>query len=177
MPQAMTGERISEPVRFVARLRQALPGVRFALSGSVIWGLAMGLSALGSILLRDWASRSQIELVLAVFAVGGALAFAPACVLFNLLSAGRGWPQRFSAALLSLIAATFSVTALVYYMQFRSYFARWHDEVFTHDWFLQTFFTGASAGYQFAVLGLRLYLPFGLPFLFIGAYVLSKNRH
>ena len=102
MPQAMTGDRISKPVRFVARLHQALPGVRFALSGSVIWGLAMGLSALGAILLRNWASRSQIELVLAVFAVGGALAFAPACVLFNLLSAGRGWPQRFSAALLSL---------------------------------------------------------------------------
>jgi hypothetical protein len=45
---------------------------------------------------------------------------------------------------------------------YRNFYAQWHGDPFTRIWLFQLTFTSASALYQFAVLGLRLYLPLGV---------------
>ena len=126
-------------------------------------------------LLRDWAKGEQFALITFIFTLGGLLAFPVAVIVFNLIAEKKSSTQRFAAAFLALLFATLGVTAFVYYLQFRSYYAHWHGAAFSHLWFLQTFFTGASAGYQFAVLGSRFYLPFGLLALFGASYLLAKK--
>ena len=156
-------------------MRHALPSMRLSVLGGLTWALAMGLSAATTMLCRDWALNDNFELIAIIFTLGGFLAFPIALTAFNLTAVGKSSTQRFALAFLALLFATLGATAFVYYLQFRSYYAQWHAPSLSHVWFLQTLFTGASAGYQFAVLGSRFYLPFGLIALFGASYLLAKK--
>ena len=83
---------------------------------------------------------------------------------------------RFAAAFVALTVATIGATAFVFYLQFRVYYAQWHEETFSYVWFVQTFVTGAAAAYQFAVLGTRFFFPLGIVFLFAASFWLAKNK-
>jgi hypothetical protein len=50
-------------------------------------------------------------------------------------------------------------------MDYRLFYAQWHRPFGTRIWAYQFIFTSAGAVYQFLVMGLRLYLPVGLPIL------------
>ena len=67
--------------------------------------------------------------------------------------------------------ATVAVTAGLFTLDYRSFYARWHADIFSRDWFVQQAFTSASAIYQFLVIGSRLYLPLG-PLLLVPATVI-----
>ena len=163
LPESAKAPRASE------RLRQALPSLRLAIAGSVVWGFAMGASALLTLLLDRWETPVGVRIVVLLFALGGAAAFPIGWTLARLLSHGRRPEAAFAAAFVSLGVATIGLTAFFYALQYRTYYAEWHEPAFTITWAFQFVFTGLVALYQFAVLGLRLYFPAGFVALFTAA--------
>nr|WP_027051643.1 hypothetical protein [Mesorhizobium erdmanii] len=149
------------PSRNLNYLRRALPGWRVALFGSLLWAVAMGASALVNLLLDNWVTPDKIRTVSLLFAGGGALAFPVGVFAARLVSLARGPEVAFASAMVCLAAATIGLTAGLYALQYRSYYAEWHAPVFTLTWGFQLAFTMAVALYQFVVLGIRLYFPLG----------------
>lgn len=147
--------------RLVLALADAMPGCRVALAGGLAWGLVMALCAGLGLAARGWADMSAIAFVAAFFLGGGFLAWAPALALAALLPVGRR-EARFAAVFLALACLTIAATAFLFAMQYRLYYAAWHDGPFTIRWIFQFVFTFLAAVYQFLVLGVRLFLPLGL---------------
>jgi hypothetical protein len=156
-------------------MKQALPGGAAALCGSLAWSLAMGSSAWLSGALKGKAFGGSLGTLVLTFAIGGLAGFVPALFAYRLLRAGKSASQRYALAFLALAAATIVCTSLTFTLIFRSYYAQWHDGILTGHWLEEQFFTLASAGYQFAVLGLRSFLPLGLAALFAASWLLSKK--
>ena len=154
------------------RLRQSLPNGGMALRGSLGWAAAMAACALAGLMMRGWQSGAQLAEIGGIFAAGGFLAFAPALVLARFLSLRRKLEAAFAAHLASLAFLTIGVTALISGLVFRDYYAAWHGPFLSKLWILQFVFTIASGVYQFLVIGLPLYFPFGLPMLLAAAYFL-----
>jgi hypothetical protein len=123
-----------------------------------------------------WGSEAQRLEVLAIFAGGALLAFVPGVMLAKLVAQQKSQSQYMAALLIGIALSTLGVTALINILQYRSYYAVWHDRAGAHDWYWQQFFTTASALYQFAVLGTRLYLPFGPLVLIAAACLISIKR-
>lgn len=157
------------------RLTHALPTLSLALAGSAAWGMVMGASALSSLLFDQWATPAHVRNVVALFALGGVLAFPFGWTLARLLSRGRGAETAFAAAFASFSIMTVGLTALLYAIQYRSYYAEWHADPLTVTWAFQLVFTGLAAFYQFAVLGLQLYFPLGFAALFAAALWFARR--
>ncbi len=155
--------RFDEPASpgLARRLRTAAPSLRIAVAGSAAWGLAMGASAIASLMLDQWETADRIRTVALLFFLGGALAFPFAWTLAGLLTRRRRPETAFAACFVALAAMTVGLTALLYALQYRSYYAEWHAPAFTLTWAFQFVFTGLVAAYQFAVLGVRMYFPLG----------------
>ncbi|BCG73791.1 hypothetical protein MesoLj113a_49490 [Mesorhizobium sp. 113-1-2] len=162
--------------RNLNHVRRALPGWRATLFGSLLWGATMGASALINLLLDNWVTSEKIRTVALLFAGGGALAFPLGLFAARLVSLGRGREVAFAAAMVCLAAATIGLTAGLYALQYRSYYAEWHAPVFTLTWGFQLAFTMAVASYQFVVLGIRLYFPLGFVALFAVSLWFARQR-
>lgn len=143
------------------RLVDALPSPGAALMGAIIWAVIMAASAVGALLLDAWETPRRVREVALLYAAGGALGFPIGLFLGRLLARDRRADTAYAAALVSLTVATVAATGLVYGVHYRLYYAQWHAAPFTLTWALQYFVTVVVAQYQFAVLGLRLYFPFG----------------
>lgn len=143
------------------RLSRALPGLGTAAGGALAWGAAMAAGAAIALLMDGWQTPHKIRIVALLFFCGGALAFPVALFLARLFSGGRRPETALAAALFFLALTTVLATAGLYGLHYRLYYAQWHSEPFTRVWFLQFAFTVAAAVYQFAVLGVRLFLPVG----------------
>jgi hypothetical protein len=150
--------------------------VRLALTGSFLWCAAVTLSVWFNVRLMAWGSEAQRLEVLAIFSGGAFLAFVPGVMMAKRVAQRKSQSQYMAALLVGIALCTLGVTALINIFQYRSYYAIWHDRVGAHDWYWQQFFTTASALYQFAVLGTRLYLPFAPLALIAAAYILSTKR-
>ncbi|WP_181175652.1 hypothetical protein [Mesorhizobium sp. B2-3-4] len=153
-----------------------MPTLRTALVGALLWAAAMGASALVNLLLDNWVTPGKISTVSLLFAGGGALAFPVGLFAARLVSLARGPEVAFAAAFVGLAAATIGVTAGLYALQYRSYYAEWHAPVFTLTWGFQLVFTMAVASYQFVVLGIRLYFPLGFVALFAAGLWFARHR-
>lgn len=140
-----------------------------------LWGVLMSLSALGYLLLHGRAGMGQTGLTLAIFAAGGLVAFPVSVFLSAVLSTGRRAEVRFASAFLCLTLVTIGTTAILFALQYRLFFSRWHAPFATRIWFYQFVFTGAGALYQFIVMGIRLYMPFGLPALLAMSFWLARR--
>jgi hypothetical protein len=161
--------------RAVSRVHAALPGGVEALFGSLVWAALMGASAWLAGAAAGKSIRGSLSAEIVTFSIGGLAALSPGLFLFRLLGPGKGHGQRFALIFLSLAAATALCTWLTFAVFFRAYYAQWHDDFLTGDWLREQIFTMASAGYQFAVLGLRSFLPLGLPALFLASWHISKK--
>lgn len=144
-----------------ARLSDAWPGWRVAVGGSLAWALAMGIVAIVELAWSGWYEPSRIAFIALFFAAGGLVAFLPAVCFGRLLSRGRA-DAGFAATFLALAIATVGLTGFLIGLQYREYYAAWHEPPFTVIWVFQFIFTVGSAVYQFLVLGLRIYVPLGL---------------
>lgn len=158
--QARSNARPGLLSRFVEAARRATPTWPEVIAGSLTWAVLMAAAAWLFLLLDGWKSSSSIAFVIAFFAVGGCLAFAPAIWIGRLLSRGRA-DAGFAATFLALAILTIGVTALLTALQYRQYYSAWHDHPFTIRWTFEFVFTTAAAIYQFLVLGLRAYFPIG----------------
>lgn len=170
----MMGPRVAEtasnPGR-IQRLRHRLlatrPSARELFILAPIWGALMALSALTALYLRNGAETSHIYGILALYFRGGLFAWPIAIVISNACALGRAAETRFAAYFLALTLCTIALTAVLFALHYRSFYARWHAPPGTRIWFYQFAFTSAGAIYQFVVMGVRLFLPVG--FLCLGA--------
>jgi hypothetical protein len=163
------------PSHFAARLNAALPAPALAVFGSLGWASVTGASAALAGLMKSRAFGGNLETVIAVFGIGGLAGFVPALTAYRLFGRQKTHNQRFSLIFLALTLATVACTSLTFTLILRSYYAQWHDDFPSFHWFEEQFFTTASSTYQFAVLGLRSFLPLGLPALFLASWLISKK--
>lgn len=142
-----------------------LPPRALHFGGALCWGLAMAGSVLASFALEGrWLSFHLGELLLTYFC-GGLAAWLLALPPAWLLTRRHGIETRFAGYFAFLGLGTVVMTAFVFAMDYRVFYARWHQPFGTRIWMYQFLFTTAGAAYQFLVMGLRLYLPAGLPLL------------
>lgn len=160
----------------IRRLRAALPTRREAIIGAPAWGLLLLANAALGLALRGW-SFDLIGIVALLFFAGGCLAFPLAIFVARLLSASRSRAASFAAIFLCLAVATVALTGGLYALDYRAYYAQWHEAPFTRIWMLQFAFTSLVALYQFAVLGLRLMFPLGFLGLFAASWLLGREAH
>jgi hypothetical protein len=145
------------------------------LGGALLWGAAMGSSALLMLVFEDWETAQKIRSVALLFAVSGAAAFPLGLTLARFLAHRRQREVAFAVAFLSLAFATAAVTGGLFALQYREYYAEWHADAFTRVWFFQFGFTVAAALYQFAVLGLRLFFPLGFAALLVASFWFARR--
>lgn len=135
----------------------------------------MALSALVALYLRNRLETFNLSLILGIFFAGGAVAWPLALFFSRLAATGRTADARFAAAFLSLTVCTVLGTAFLFAMQYRIFYAQWHAPFGTVTWAFQFVFTTAGAFYQFAVMGLGLFLPLGLAALLAMALWLVRR--
>lgn len=150
-----------------SRVALALPTTPALLLGTPAWAVAMAASAAVWLALGDRLSTSRTGAILLVFAVGGALAFPAALYVTRLVAPPGHRERRFAAAFAAFGLCSVLGVAFVFSMQYRIYYAQWHEPFPSVVWAFQFVFTGAAAVYQFAVLGARMFFPAGLIALFL----------
>ena len=136
----------------------------------------MGASALVNLWLDDWETPAKIRFVALLFAAGGALAFPVGLFAARLVSLERHWEVALAAAFVCLLAATITFTGGLFALQYRSYYAEWHEPAFSLTWALQFVFTMLTALYQFVVLGIRLYFPLGFIALALASVWFARQQ-
>lgn len=156
-----------------ARMRASLPSFREVLFGAPVWGVVMALSALVALYLRNGAETSHLYSILVLFFLGGLVSWPFALLLGRFGAIGRGRETRFAAFFLCLTLCTIAITAVLFALDYRIFYARWHAPFGTGLWAYQFAFTSASAIYQFIVMGIRLYLPIGFAALALASLWLT----
>ena len=156
------------------RLHAARIGWSEAILGAIGWGAAMALSAQAWLWLSMAALTSHYWSITALVFSGAAIAWPLSLAGFRFLAFRRAREAAFAAAFLCLTLFTLGITAGLFAIIYRNFYAQWHGEPFTKLWLLQLVFTSAAAIYQFAVAGVRLYLPLGVAFLFGASWLLAR---
>lgn len=144
---------------------------------ALAWAAMVAGNAAGWLIRDGWQNPRAIIAVVAIYGVGALVASPLAAVAATLVSRGSRTETRFAAHVVALLVFTVGVTSAIYALEHRIYFARWHDDPFTIVWVFQFISTTAGALYHFSVIGLRLYLPFGLAALVvIGLWRTARPR-
>lgn len=144
------------------------------LAGAITWGLLMALSALVSLYMRNRLETDHLVALVVLFFAGGLFAWPFAVLLARMLARRDQIQTRFAACFVLLAIGTIAMTAFLFAMEYRLFYSQWHHPITTWLGMRQFVGTSASAVYQFAVMGLGLYLPVGLPVLAIVSLLLAK---
>ncbi|MDK1373035.1 MULTISPECIES: hypothetical protein [unclassified Sinorhizobium] len=171
-PALFSGVAPSTRSRFV----RSLPKPQEVLIGAPGWALAMAISAWLALWLRGNEAAFHVRDVLLLYAFGGLLAWPFSLFAARFAAHERTAETRFSAFLLCLIAGTVGTTACLFAFDYRIFYAQWHAATGTRTWLFQFLFTSLAALYQFLVLGVRLYLPFGLTALVAASLWLARSE-
>jgi hypothetical protein len=155
--------------RFAARLRRSLPQLATTLAGSACWAGIMATSALLTMQTYGWQTPGKYQTVALLYAFGAALAFPLGLTLARVAALGRSAETAFASMFLAMSLSTVGVTAALFALQYRQYYAAWHADFLTITLVFQLVFTALTALVQFAVLGTRLFFPLGFVALFLGS--------
>lgn len=166
----------SAPALQRSRFVRAFPSARELLFGTPAWGLVMIVSAWTALWLRESGLTFHLVELLVMYGLGGMLAWPLAVFLARFATLGRPAETRFAAYLLCLSLGTIAFTALMFALDYRVFYARWHAHTGTRTWFYQFAFTSLVAFYQFLVLGVRLYLPVGGAALLAASLWLARSE-
>lgn len=129
------------------------------LVGSIIWATIMAASSAIVLYLWHWQSVEQLRLLSALYFAGGLMAWPTALYLLDRTRPHRSAETAFAAALIVFSLSTIGITLLLFILEFRLNHASFQpDELFQ----TKTLWSIATTIFQFAVIGMRLYLPFGL---------------
>jgi hypothetical protein len=157
------------------RLRAAWPSFSDFFIGAPLWGVQMLLSVMVGLYLRNgWETSHVLDLSILYFS-GGLLSWPFNLLVGRYFGLGHKVETRFAAFFLALTTGTVLMTAFLFAMDYRIFYARWHAPFGSVIWMFQFVFTGASAVYQFLVIGLGLFLPLGLVCLFATSLALAKR--
>lgn len=143
---------------------------------SVVWGAMMAGAAVFSLISEQGrAADLRVLTILTVFFVGGVIGYGfayPATHLF-----AKRLPARLVLpfAVVMLAGFTLAATAGILALDYRAYYAEWHEVAFSRDWFSQQFYTALSSTYQYLVIGTRFYWPLGPLFLLLAGWWVSKR--
>ena len=150
------------------------PSLPLYFGGALGWGLLMAGCAFLSLLMDGrWQTFHLAKLLLLYFA-GGVVAWPFVLPAARVLTRRRPAETRFAAHFALLGLGTIAVTAFLFAMDYRLFYAQWHQPFGTRIWLYQFVFTSIGATYQFLVMGLGLYLPVGLPILAGASLWLAK---
>ncbi|MCC2112045.1 MAG: hypothetical protein KDJ16_08440 [Hyphomicrobiales bacterium] len=160
-----------------AARRRLPPGtLRRAVVFATAYGAALTAAVALDIALLGHAFGGRVASVIALFGAAGLVAgFLAWPVAEFVVGRQRPATARFAAMVVGLAFLTPGIAALIYFLQYRTYFAAFHDEAFTIIWVYQVLFTGAAAAFQFAVAGLRLLTPFGLVVLIMSGIAFARS--
>ncbi len=164
------------PLTLRARLAASIPPAGLWLLGAPLWAALMALSCQLAMWMLRWTPYAHRNDLLLLFLGGGMLGWLTAVPVTRFFSLDRPVETRFAAGFLFLSVGTVAFTAFLFAMQYRSFYAQWHAPFGTWIWAFQFVFTSASAVFQFSVLGLRLFLPFGLVFLLAASLLLARRN-
>jgi len=145
-------------------------------AAAFFWGLAMATTAAAGLFLRGRLETFHVSTILLVFFLGGFFGWWLAELAGHVLKTSVRRRRVLTGLVCAgLAAATVFITAGLFALEYRSFYAQWHAEPLSRIWLLQFLFTSASAFYQFAVMALRLYLPLGPLFLIPGAWLMIRR--
>jgi hypothetical protein len=145
------------------------------IGGAVGWGLLMAACAFASLVIHGRWQSFHLDTVLMIYFAGGLAAWPIALPVARAISRRRSGETRFAAHFTLLSLGTIAMTAFLFAMDYRQFYSQWHAPFGTRIWAYQFVFTTAGAAYQFLVMGLRLYLPVGLPVLAGASLWLSRS--
>ncbi|NVP55793.1 hypothetical protein [Mycoplana rhizolycopersici] len=158
-----------------SKLSVSLPSrITRLVAGALAWGALMALSASISLYFRNGFETLHLAELVTLFFLGGALAWPFVVLAAGLVARNAAVETRFAACFVLLALGTIGVTALLFAMDYRVFYSEWHEPILSRIGVKQLFGTTVSASYQFAVLGMRLYLPVGLPILAGASLWLAK---
>jgi hypothetical protein len=135
----------------------------------------MALSAGLALYRRNGLETDRLDALLLVYFLGGVFAWPVALKAAFRCGSGKPVETRFAACFLCLSIVTMGMTAFLFALDYRIFYSRWHNPFGSIIWMFQFAFTGASAVYQFGVLGSRLFLPLGLVFLPLASLYLARR--
>ncbi|WP_245292872.1 hypothetical protein [Pararhizobium arenae] len=162
--------------RILLRLKRTAPGGGEIILGAIAWGLLMAAAAFGALYLQNRAETSRLASVLVLYLCGGVLAWPFALSFARFCAEGRRADARFAAYFFCLTVFTVLATAFLFAMQYRQFYERWHAPFGTRIWVYQFLFTGANSVYQFVVMGVRLFVPFGVVILAVASLWLARPK-
>jgi len=140
----------------------------------MFWGLACLATALVALVyVRGWSLGQQALFVSMIYGIGAALAAWPAAYFARLFATKRSLWRQF-LMLFFLAGFTTFLTACIFAIQHRFYYAQWHGDPFSRLWLWQQAFTGGAAVYTYVVLGLRLYVPAAVIALIVTSWWLNR---
>ncbi len=122
-----------------------------------------------------WQTPAKMVTIALLYALGAAIAFPIALYLARLVSLGRTFETAFAAMFLALAGSTVGLTAGIYALGYRQYYATWHEDFLTVTWTFQLVFTTAVALVQFLVLGLPLFFPIGFVALLLASLWFARS--
>lgn len=135
----------------------------------------MSASAQATLWMAIGAETFNYWKVAALCLFGGAAAWPLSLYFIRFCALGRSAEVWFSAAILFLSTGTIAVTGILFALDYRIFYAQWHALPLSKLWLIQFVFTTLAALYQFAVIGLRLYLPVGAIALVVTALFLARQ--
>ncbi|MDI7863304.1 hypothetical protein MRS76_15200 [Rhizobiaceae bacterium n13] len=162
-------------VSFGDRMLACWPRLDYLLLGALAWGGLMTLSAVVALYFTHHLTTFHMPSLVLLFFSGGLVGWVAALPFAGAVAHGRRPETRFAAFFLIISVGTIGITALLFAADFRLYSAPWNNPSGLLRGLLQFLFAALSAMYQFAVLGVRLYLPLGLFFLVITSLLLAKR--
>lgn len=110
----------------------------------------------------------RIAMATLIFLIGGLAGGAVAWIVAAVFARGRQWSARFCIAMIANAFLVPLATAFVFFLQYRDYYAHWHEPAFSNVWFWQMGFTGVTAIYLFIVSAVKYIFPLGF-FVLVGA--------
>lgn len=97
-------------------------------------------------------------------------------VMASRLPASKPSTVRFAAFFAATAVMTLGLTAFLFYVPQRAYFAQWHADAFSIQWVFQAVFTGLGSAYLFVATGLRPLLPWAVIALALASLSFSRGQ-
>lgn len=155
-------------------LREALPSWHEAFAGGMLWAAMAVATIIIGLRGEGWQDVRHIGAVAFLYGLGAFIAF-PLALWLARLAPRRSPEAAFATFFLALAVATIGITAILFGLQYRLYYAEWHAAPLSVMWLIQFIHTLAGAVFQFAVLGVRLYFPVGFAALFVAAFWFQRR--
>lgn len=143
---------------------------------SILWGLAMTFSALTSLWFSVGWQTSHLTYIIILVLFSSIIAYPLARLTLHIIDRKKRFETQFAGSFFCLTIATIGLTAATYSLSYWSFYAQWHGPAFSRLWVWQFFFTNLGALYQFAVMGLKLYLPLGIVFLTLASWLIAREK-